>query len=375
MTFQFNLKFLFIKIILFFLLIFQCKVFASSKLDCKEKAFYINDVISEAKNKDLTKAKLKAEEKGRLIAFNQLLNRLTLRKQIKKSYKIDLNKMINFIKINSEAFSTSRFVGSFDFCFNREEVVNFFKKENLNFAEVFSLPISIFPIYEGPSGYVFLDEKDLWYNLWKKFLNTNDSLLKFKLSSANLSLKRSIKGKEILKSDKNVLKKIIKNDLTKRILVVILEPKLGRYGKYQLKISGKLYDETGEFDQTIFSKSRNYESFKSVTILNKDLLLKDINELIYVFEESWKKNNFFKEGLITFIDVFIPIKKMQDWSNALLLLNNLPYMKKIHIIGLKGDVGKVSLAFQGTNNTFFNILNEKGYKLKQVNDEFILIKK
>ena len=375
MAFEFNLKLFFVKIILIFLYIVQFEVIASTKLDCKEKAFYIKDVISDAKHQDLTKAKSQAEEKGRLIAFNQLLNRLTLRKQIKETYKIDLNKMINFIKINNEANSTNRFVGSFDFCFNRDEVVNFFKKENLNFAEVFSLPISIFPIYEGPSGYVFLDEKDLWYNLWKNFLNTNDSLLKFKLSSGNLSLKRSIKGREIIKSNKNVLKKIIKNDLTKRILVVILEPKLGPYGKYQLKISGKLYNETGEFDQTIFSKSRNYKDFKSVTVLNKDLLLKDINELIYVFEESWKKNNFFEEGSITFIDIYIPIQKMQDWSNSLSLLNNLPYMKKIQIIGLKGDVGKVSLTFQGTNNTFFNILNEKGYKLKQFNDEFILIRK
>ena len=375
MAFEFNLKLFFVKIIIIFFYIIQFEVIASTKLDCQEKAFYINDVISDAKHQDLTKAKLQAEEKGRLVAFNKLLNRLTLRKQIKETYKIDLNKMINFIKINNEANSTNRFVASFDFCFNRDEVVNFFKKENLNFAEVFSLPISIFPIYEGPSGYVFLDEKDLWYNLWKNFLKTNDSLLKFKLSSGNLSLRRSIKGKEIIKSNKDVLKKIIKNDLTKRILVVILEPKLGRYGKYQLKISGKLYNENGEFDQTIFSKSRNFKDFKSVTVLNKDLLLKDINELIYVFEESWKKNNVFKEGLITFIDIYIPIKKMQDWSNALLLLNNLPYMKKIQIIGLKGDVGKVSLTFQGTNNTFFNILNEKGYKLRQVNDEFILIKK
>ena len=375
MLFEFNLKLFFVKIIFIFLCIYQFEVIASSKLDCKQKAFYINDVISDATHKDLTNAKSKAEEKGRLIAFNQLLNRLALRKHIKDSYKIDLNKMINFIKINNEANSTNRFVGSFDFCFNRDEVVKFFKKENLNFAEVFSLPISIFPIYEGPSGYVFLDEKDLWYNLWKNFLNSNDSLLKFKLSSANLSLKRSIKGKEILKSNKKVLKKIIKNDSTKRILVVILKPRLGRYGKYQLKISGKLYNEIGEFDQTIFSKARNYKNFKSVTILDKDLLLKDINELIYVFEESWKKNNFFKEGLITFVDVYIPIQRKQDWSNSLQLLNTLPYMKKIDIIGLKGNVGKVSLTFQGTNNTFFNILNEKGFKLKQVNDEFILVKK
>ena len=375
MIFEFNLKLFFVKLIFLFLFIFQFEVLASSKLDCKEKAFYVNNVISDAKHQDLTKAKSKAEEKGRLIAFNQLLNRLTLRKQIKDYYKIDLNKMINFIKINNEANSTNQFLGSFDFCFNRDEVVKFFKKENLNFAEVFSLPISIFPIYEGPSGYVFLDEKDTWYELWKNFLNTNDSLLKFKLSTGNLALKRSIKGKEIISSNKNVLKKIIKNDSTKRILVVILEPKLGRFGKHQLKISGKLYNESGEFDQTIFSKSRNYENFKSITILNEDLLLKDISELVYVFEESWKKNNFFNEELITFVDVYIPIQRMQDWSNSLQLLNNLPYMKKITIIGLRGDVGKVSLGFQGTNNTFFNILNEKGYKLKQVNDEFILIKK
>ena len=375
MIFEFNLKLFFVKLIFLFLFIFQFEVIASSKFDCNEKAFYVNNVISDAEHEDLTKAKSKAEEKGRLIAFNQLLNRLSLRKQIKDSYKIDLNKMINFIKINNEANSTNQFLGSFDFCFNRDEVVKFFKKENLNFAEVFSLPISIFPIYEGPSGYVFLDEKDTWYQLWKNFLNTNDSLLKFKLSTGNLSLKRSIKGKEIISSNKNVLKKIIKNDSTKRILVVILEPKLGRFGKYQLKISGKLYNEAGEFDQTIFSKSRNYENFKSITILNKDLLLKDIRELVYVFEESWKKNNFFNEELITFVDVYIPIQRMQDWSNSLQLLNNLPYMKKINIIGLRGNVGKVSLGFQGTNNTFFNILNEKGYKLKQVNDEFILIKK
>ena len=126
MIFEFNLKLFFVKIIFLFLFIFQFEVIASSKLDCKEKAFYVNKVISDAKHQDLTKAKSKAEEKGRLIAFNQLLNRLTLRKQIKDSYKIDLNKMINFIKINNEATSTNQFLGSFDFCFNRDEVLIFF---------------------------------------------------------------------------------------------------------------------------------------------------------------------------------------------------------------------------------------------------------
>ena len=74
MAFEFNLKLFLVKIILIFVFIIQFKVFASSKLDCNEKAFYVKDVMSDAKHKDLTIAKLKAEEKGRLIAFNQLLN-------------------------------------------------------------------------------------------------------------------------------------------------------------------------------------------------------------------------------------------------------------------------------------------------------------
>ena len=73
-----------------------------------------------------------------------------------------------------------------------------------------------------------------------------------------------------------------------------MEPRLGRHGKYQLKISGKLYNESGKFDQTFFL---NLETIKILnhTNLNKDLLIKDINELIYVFEESWKKI-ILKEG-------------------------------------------------------------------------------
>ena len=85
--------------------------------------------MSDAKHKDLTKAKSKAEEKGRLIAFNQLLNRLTLRKQIKNSYKIDLNKMINFIKINNEANNTNRFVGVLIFVLIEMRLFNFLKKK------------------------------------------------------------------------------------------------------------------------------------------------------------------------------------------------------------------------------------------------------
>lgn len=366
------------KLFYFFILILSNLIFwnvyaENARIDCKNPVYYVKNIKSNAIDKNLNDAKLKAEEIGRSKAFSKLLNRLVLRDNIKKQYKIELKKIISFMKINEEANSINSFEGSFDFCFNREEVISFFKNNKLNFAEVYSLPISVFPIYASPKGFVFYDSNDIWYKLWEDYLNKKDGLIQLKLSSGNLVTRRSINGRDVLKSDKKTIKKILQNDRTKRLLIVILEPKLNRDGKYILKTTGKLYDESGNFDQTIHSKTRVFENFKMAITLDKKNLINDIKSMIYVFEESWKKNNFFKENLLTNIDIFIPIKKTNDWFKNLELLNELPYINKVKITGLKHNVGKVKILFQGTKNTFVTILNEKGFRLKQVNNEFILI--
>ena len=51
--------------------------------------------------------------------------------------------------------------------------------------------------------------------------------------------------------------------------MVILEPKLTRNGEYVLKTTGKLYDEFGNFDQTIYSK------LKYSKLLNKQSTRKE----------------------------------------------------------------------------------------------------
>ena len=67
------------------------------------------------------------------------------------------------MKINEEANSINSFE-VFDFFFN---ILRFFKNNKLNFAEVYSLPISVFPIYAHLKG-LFYDSNDIWYKLWFK---------------------------------------------------------------------------------------------------------------------------------------------------------------------------------------------------------------
>ena len=51
-----------------------------------------------------------------------------------------------------------------------------------------------------------------------------------------------------------------------------------------------------------------------------------------------------------------------------------PGILSFKIVAIKKDVGKVSINFNGTLNTLFNILNEKGLMFEQINDEFVLLK-
>ena len=93
-------------------------------------AFYITNIKSDVTSDNISKAKSLAENEARSKAFLRLLKRLSVTKKKNIKFNLDIKNLINFIKINEEANSLKRFVGSFDVCFNRKAVVNFFQSNN-----------------------------------------------------------------------------------------------------------------------------------------------------------------------------------------------------------------------------------------------------
>jgi len=348
--------------------------FSTEIKDCINDAFYITNIKSDVTSDNISKAKSLAENEARSKAFLRLLKRLSLTKKKNIKFNLDIKNLINFIKINEEANSLKRFVGSFDVCFNRKAVVNFFQSNNLLHAEVYSFPISILPIYGSPRGYVFYDERDIWHKLWLNNLSKYDGLLKFNLSKANISLKRNLNPKKIIQSEKNEILKIIKFNNRQRLLVVLTEPVLLKEGKFALKTSAKLYNVNGTFDSTLYSNQKMFKSYKSITKASSKTLDLEIKQILRIFSQSWKKNNLYKANTLTHIDLYIPLNNKKDWSDFIFLVKKIPYVNQFKIIALREDIGKVRINFQGSANTFFTILNEKGLKVEKINNEFILLK-
>ncbi len=367
------------KMIAFFLLVYSYfsnqSSFSSNFKDCNYKAFYIKNIKTDVTSESIIKAKKIAEKQALNIALNSLLNRLALNNNEKNIFEIDVRNLINFIKINEEANSPKRFIASFDICFNREAILMFFKKSNLSHAEVYSLPISVLPIFGSPNGYVVFDKNNLWYKLWFKNLENYDGLLRFKLSKASFKIKRNVNIKDILSSEKEEIKKIIKFNKSRRIMVVVSEPVLLKEGQFALKTYSRLYNENGDFDTTLYTNLKRFKEYKDLLKIEQKILNKEIVNILNIFSNNWKKNNLFKENIVTQVNLYVPIKIKKDWSSFIKLLKNLSYVNDFKIISLSNKVGKVRIYFQGKVNTFLTILNEKGLKIEKIKDEFVLLKK
>jgi len=141
-------------LIVFQISLVQSSAFALNKNDCKSPSFYIKNINVDFTKKSIIEARSLAEQKARELAFTRLLLRLTLKKN-NLPVNSKILQLVDFLKINSEANSNTRYIANFDVCFNRDLVINYFHENKLQYAESYKKPISVLPIFM-PKRFYFM---------------------------------------------------------------------------------------------------------------------------------------------------------------------------------------------------------------------------
>ena len=239
-------------LIIFQISFIQSSAYAFNQDDCRSSSFYIKNINVDFTKRSIIEARSLAEHKAKLIALNRLFLRLTLKNKDLILKKSKILQLVEFLKINNEANSNTRYIANFDVCFNRDLVIKYFHKNNLQYAESYKEPISVLPIFKGPSGFILWDKKDVWYSLWKDKLDSIDGLVKLKLAKGNLYLNRNITTSIISNSDEAMIKKLVANENTKSVLFVIAEPDIQNDGKKYLRTYTKLFNSKGKLENTIY---------------------------------------------------------------------------------------------------------------------------
>ena len=333
---------------------------ASVDQDCLNSSFYIKNISVDITKESINEARSQAEQKAKLIGFKRLANRLIIKNLGFNFNTIDIFSLVDYLKINKEANSDKRYLANFDICFNRNLVIKFFRKNKFQYAETYREPIAVLPIFKGPRGYVLWDEKDDWYLNWQNKLKIIDGLVKLKLAKGNFSLNRNLKANLLLKSNEDQINKLINNENTNALILVVAEPILMRDGKTYLSTYGKFYNKSGKIRSTIYRNSILLKRTSSFYNVDKALLEKEVSNMIKSIETNWKKNNLIDTRIYNEVDLIIPITQIK----STLLSKNLLFNDKSIIVKSTSDFkdqGFLSIENEiifyktKTENTFENI--------------------
>ncbi len=340
--------------------------FISSKLlayveqDCLNSSFYIKNIGVDLTKESINEARSQAEQKAKLIGFKRLANRLTIKNQELNINKIDISSLVDYLKINKEANSDKRYLANFDICFNRNLVIKFFRTNKFQYAETYREPITVLPIFKGPRGFVLWDQKDDWYIYWQNKLKIIDGLVKLKLAKSNFSLNRTLNANLLLKSNEDQINKLLNNENTNALILVVAEPILMRDGKTYLSTYGKFYSKSGKIQSTIYRNSIPLKRTSSFYNVDKVLLEKEVSNMIKSIETNWKKNNLIDTRIYNEVDLIIPITNINSTTLSKNLLFNDKSINVKSTLGFK-DQGflriKNEIIFYNkkTENTFENI--------------------
>ena len=285
---------------------------ASNNDDCRNSSYYVKNIKVDLTKKSIVEARKLAEDKAKLFGLKKLLNKLTLRNKKIKFKNLEVLQLVDYLKINSEANSNTRYVANFDICFNRKLIIEYFHKNKIQYAETYRKPISILPVFKGPRGVIIWDEKDTWYLKWKTAIKSSEGLVKFSLAKGNLKLSRRIRSNLINVSNKDLISKLINLEKSEELLVVIAEPVLKNDGKTFLSTYAKIYNKNGILENTLYRNKTPLKTTASIYNIDQTLLNQEVLNIKNSIEKNWKKDNLINSSIINEVELIIPISSYKS---------------------------------------------------------------
>ena len=352
-------------LILLNLIYFDKSSYGFKDNDCINSSFYIKNINVDLTKDSINEARSEAETKAKSIGFKRLIKRLTIKNKDIKINNSEIADLVDYIKINSEANSDKRYIANFDFCFKRSSVIKFFQIKKIHYAETYREPIAVLPIFKGLRGFILWDENDKWYKRWKQELNHNDGLVKLELAKGNFYFNRNLNANLLSKSNKQLIKNLIKNEKTNALLIVLAEPVLKNDGKIYLLTYAKFYNSSGNLVNTIYRNLILLDKTTSLYDIEDNLINLEVRNIIHSIQDNWKKDNLINTQVYDEVDLIIPIDaEVSTYLDSKLLFND----KFINVRSTEGffdngliTIGDEILYYREKTPTTFNKITREQF--------------
>lgn len=347
---------------------FFCLIISQPSL--AENVFEVRNVAVDVTAGAAADARKLALLDGKLRAFNILLKRLTLRME-HKSLPIltaeEIDTYINDFSVSNEKTSPVRYLALLTFRFKPEPVRALLSDQGFSFAVTVSKPVLVLPVFQTAGALILWDDPNPWRDAWAAEAK-NHGLLPTKLPLGDLADIAAIGAEQSMDGDLQRLNAIAQRYGASDTLVVfgvlrveaakarrVLEVYFTRYGnKFR-----------GQTEVVNFSQEEN-ETLD-------DLLSRAANEITYIVEDNWKRDNLMQLSNFGIIPVTLSILNLKDWVLVRSRLSSVAVVRRTEIVLLSKDEVRLNLHFFGETDQLSLALEQADIKLFQEEGSWILV--
>jgi hypothetical protein len=324
----------------------------------KTQTVFSNNLIYDVNNIKVSGKINNDSDKKKLIqsafqkAFIIFLNKTLLKNDASNLYKTSIGTIEDLVFtyqiIKNEKKDKAENILSLNIKFDQKKINNFLAKNKVSYADVENISLTVLPVLIKNKD-IFIFNNNFFYSNWtsrqKEIENTDDILINYSLALED------IEDLQYVNLNKNKLDLIdIKKLISLRdaenyalLFIYYTEDKLKAYIKTSIK--------NKEIDKSIDLKI--YQGDEIKTYEEAILFLQD------EISQVWKSQNLIDVSTPSFLDLYLDIKKINDYSKLRSVFESLDLIENYFVLEMTNDYTKVRIKYNGKVNKLKNELVEK----------------
>ncbi|MBL4691415.1 MAG: DUF2066 domain-containing protein [Rhodospirillales bacterium] len=323
------------------------------------------DVTAEA----AAQARKQALSEGKVRAFQRLLKRLTLRIEhqgLPKLSSDEIDGYVNDFSVADEKTSSVRYLARLTFRFKPRAVRALLNDSGFSFAETVSKPVLVLPVYQSAGALILWDDPNPWRDAWAG-RQKKQGLVPTLLPLGDLADIAAIGAEQAMDGDLQRLGAIARRYGASDTLVVfgVLRVDAAKARRvldvYFTRFGRQLQEQT----EVVSFPQGAGESVAR-------LLSRAANEMTYVVEDNWKRDNLLQFGNSGVIPVVLAIAGLKDWVSVRARLGGVAVLRRTEMVLLSKDEVRLNLHFFGDTGQLALALEQSDQNLTQEDGTWVL---
>ena len=331
--------------------------------------FEVRNVVVDVTDESASSARKKALTLASSIAFQRLLERLTLiedRERLPQLDQDEISSFVNSFDVADEKTASKRYLAKLSYKFKRTDVRNLLKDFNLQFAETLSKPVLVLPVYQAAGTIALWDDPNPWRVAWAgaaEFVGMVP-LVRPAWDLADVGL---IGPEQAIQGDRQRLQAIADRYDTGAVIVAYAKLRLdAAVARQRLEVFVTRYGNDPEQISDELAYHQN-EGEQMPAFLGRAAVA--VGEHI---ENTWKHENLLKLNRMNIAAVAVPITGIQDWLLIQERLKVVALIRKSDLVLLSLDEARINVHYVGEPEQLRVALGQADLTMIQEEGEWVI---